>query len=81
MGRSGRIIEEEWLVRRGRILVADPVDRIISKGLVQHTVLQSRYRRYSAIEGRLELVGLGGDEAIKIIEAQAGRPVIERPSR
>ncbi len=83
---AGREIDEERLVRRQRLLLADPRHRLV--GHVGHEVvalfrrLLHFDRRGPFIKRRIPLVRLAADEPVEILEAAASRgPCIERPDR
>ena len=78
--RAGGEVGEERLVRRQRLLAADPLD-----GLVRHVggeVVVRVVRRLDldrAVEDqRRPLVGLAADEAVELVEAGVRRPAVER---
>ncbi len=80
MRGTGREVDEERLIRRQRLLVLHPVDRMV--GHVGHEVVVRVCRRldlvHAVIEQRRPLVGLAADEAIELVEAGAGRPAVGR---
>src|SRR5215469_1445006 len=86
MGCSGCKIHEERFVRRQRLLLRDPVSRLIRHVLHQVVAL---FRCLFGLDwGRafvkrwVPLARLASDEAIEILEATASRwPSVERPNR
>src|SRR6185369_238133 len=83
--RAGSEVDEERLVGRDRFLLADVADRLVSEVLHQVVALLGRTvrldRRRAVPEVRVELVALAADEAEEVLEARAGRPVLEGPDR
>ena len=87
VGRAGGVIGEERLVGRQRVLLLDPVDRLVGEIGVQMVVrlglsgqlLLGLDRRRVLEQGRVPLVHVAADEPVEIIEAEPGRPEIERP--
>ena len=83
--RAGREVHEERLVTHQRLLRADPLDRLV--GHVAHQVVALLGRpprldgRRALIQRRVVLVCLAADEPVEVLEATAGRPVLERPHR
>ena len=85
--RARGVIGEERLVRRQRVLLLDPVDRLIGEIGVQMVVrlglsgeLLLGFDRSRVLEqGRVPLVHVAADEPVEIIEAEPGRPQVERP--
>ena len=84
VGAAGHVIDEERLVRRGRVQVAHVLD-----GLVRHVggevvVLPADPRENLGViaeqVGR-PLVGLAAHEAVEILEAHARRPLVEGAGR
>ena len=76
------VVDEERLVRVDRGDAIHVLDRIVGHrgdqvpaGLVVIRV----DRRGVAEQIRLPLVGVAADEAVEIVEAHAGRPLVERP--
>ena len=79
---AGRVLDEDRLARVGLV---DP--RHVVDGVVGHRGDQVPARL--AVEGidlrgvaeqvRLPLVGVAADEAVEVLEAHAGRPLVERP--
>ncbi len=86
VGRAGREVDEERLVRRERLLLADPVHGLVGHVLHEVVALLGRLlrldRRGALVERRVPLVGLAADEAVEVLEAAAARgPGVERPGR
>ena len=83
--RAGREVAEERAVGGDGLLHLDPGDRVIGEvALELVTVLRPGWwfdRGGIADQRRVELIGLAGDEAVEIIEALVGRPVVERAGR
>ena len=84
--RAGRVVDEERLVGHQRLLLADPVDRVIGHVLGEVVALLRRavglHRDRAVVDRRGVLVRLSADEAVEVLEAAAaGRPVLERPHR
>ena len=84
--RAGRVVDEERLVRHQRLLLADPVDRVVGHVLGEVVALLGRAvgldRRRAVVERGRVLVRLAADEAVEVLEAAAaGRPGVERPDR
>ena len=80
MHRPGRVVDEERLVRRHRLLGFHPVD-----GLVRHVdgeVVVLHLRRidldHAVVDERIPLVGLAADEAVELVETLVGGPAVER---
>ena len=80
---AGCEVDEERFIRRQRFLVLDPVDRLV--GHVRHQMIVRVMRRFDlghpVIKQRRPLVGLAAEEAIKLVEAGAGRPTVGRSGR
>ena len=85
VGGPGREVHEERLVGHQRLLLVDPGDRLVGQVLGEVVALLRRLRRLDrgdpVVEGRVPLVGLGADEAVEVLEAAAGRPLVERAHR
>ena len=85
VGGAGREVDEERLVGHQRLLLADPLDRLV--GHVAHEVVAlfgralGLDRRRALVQRRVVLVRLAADEAVEVLEAAAGRPVVERAQR
>ena len=79
---AGRVLDEDGL---GRFRLVDP--RHVVDGVVGHAgdevparlALERIDLRRVAEQVRLPLVGVAADEAVEILEAHAGRPLVERP--
>ena len=83
--RARREVDEEGLVRHQRLLLLDPVDRLVGHVLGEVVALLGRLRlldrnRVAVDRGRV-LVRLAADEAVEVLEARARRPGVERPQR
>ena len=86
VGRAGRVIREERLVRRQRMLLLDPVDRLIGEIGVEIVVRFGRggelllgFDGNRVLEHRgIPLVGVAADESVEIIEPESGGPKVER---
>ena len=80
MRRPGRVVDEERLVGRHRLLRLDPVDRLV--GHVHGEVVVLHLRRLDldrpVVDERIPLVGLAADEAVELVEALVRGPAIER---
>ena len=80
---AGHVLDEDRLARVGLVHPVHPVD-----GVVGHRGDQVPGPGF-AVEGidlrgvaeqvRLPLVGVAADEAVEVLEAHAGRPLVERP--
>ena len=79
---AGRVLDEDRLAGVGLMNPRHPVD-----GLVRHSgdeippwlALERIDLRRVAKQVRLPLVGVAADEAVEVLEAHAGRPLVERP--
>ena len=80
MRRAGRVVDEERLVGRHRLLRLDPVDRLV--GHVDGEVVVLHLRRLNldrpVVDQRIPLVGFAADEAVELVEALLQRPAVER---
>ena len=80
--RARREIHHERLVRHQHLLLAHPGDGAIGQVLGQRIALLGRFGRLHGgrafIEAGKVLVRLAADEAVKMFEARAGRPLVER---
>ena len=76
-----RPIHEERLVRRVGLLFAQPLDGVRRDVIGQVIALGEMLgdRRGVAGQRRFILRGFAGEEAVEILEAVAGRPVVEGP--
>ena len=84
--RARRVVDEERLVRHQRLLLADPVDRVVGHVLGEVVALIRRPvrldRHGAVVERRRVLVRLAAEEAVEVLEAAApGRPRVEGPHR
>ncbi len=83
MRSPGSEIREERLVRRQRLLVADPLDRLI--GEVGHQMVIRIVRKFDpghpVIEAWRPLVGFTTDESVELVEARARWPAVCRSGR
>src|SRR5437588_563172 len=85
VGRPGREVDEEGLIGSERLLLTHPGDGPV--GQIRHEVValfgcSPRFdRRVVLVERRGVLVGLTTDEAVGVLEAVAGAPAVEGPSR
>ena len=83
--RTRREVHEERLVAHQRLLLADPVDGLVGHVLGEVIALRRglvRLDRHRVlVDRRGVLVGLAADEAVEVLEARAGRPVVERAHR
>ena len=74
--RAGREVDEERLVGHQRLLLADPVDRLVGHVLGEVVALLRRAvgldRDGVAVDRRRVLVRLAADEAVEVLEAAAG---------
>ena len=70
VGRAGREVHEERLVRRQRLLGRDPVDRAVGQVLGEVVALLGGRLRLdrggAVVEGRVVLVVLAADEAVEV---------------
>ena len=85
VGRAGREVDEEGLVGHERLLLGDPVDRLVGHVLGEVIALLGRplgldRDRVAVDRGRV-LVRLAADEAVEVLEAGACRPGVERTHR
>ena len=79
---AGHVVDEERLVRVDRGDALHVVDRVVGHrgDQVPARVADVRIdRRGVAEQVRLPLVGVAADEAVEVVEAHAGRPLVERP--
>ncbi len=84
MRGARRVIDEERLVGRRAALRPDPADRLVGQIAVEDVVrIADRRldRRGVLVERRGPLVGVALHEAVEVLEAEPGRPAIERPAR
>ena len=80
MDRPGRVVDEERLVRRHRLLGLHPVDGLV--GHVDGEVVVLHLGRidldHAVVDERIPLVGLTADEAVELVETLVGGPAVER---
>src|SRR5580704_12656137 len=79
---AGDVINKERLVGRGRVETAhifDGVVRHVGGEVVAGLADPRKYRCRIAIEIGRPLVRLAAEEPVKILKAQADRPLVERP--
>ena len=79
---AGRKIDKERLVRRRRLLVADPGDALLGQVFGQVIVFVAVVgcdRCGLVVERRLPLRGLAADKAIETLEPEPGWPAVEWP--
>ena len=85
MGRAGREIDKEWLLRRHRLMHVQPMNGVVGKiggqVIAIHRLAPRFGRHVVTIEARLPLVVLTGKDAVEIVESQPGGPVVERSRR
>ena len=86
VGRPGREVHEERLVRHQRLLLAHPADRPVGQVLGQVVALLRGRRRLdrcrAVVQRRVPLVVLPADEPVERLEpAAARRPRVERAHR
>jgi hypothetical protein len=82
---AGREVDEERLLGRDRLLLADVADRLVGQVLHQVVALLGGAvrldRRRAVVQLGIELVVLAADEAEEVLEARARGPVVERSDR
>jgi hypothetical protein len=75
-GSHRGVVHEERLVGHQRLLLADPLDRLVGHVLGEVVALLRRFvgldRAVSARRARVVLVRLAADEAVEVLEAAAG---------
>jgi hypothetical protein len=80
--RARREVDKERLVRRDCLLLVDVADCLVGEILHQVVALFRRPRRLdrrrAVIEFRVVLVIFAADEAVEVLEARAGGPMIVR---
>ena len=86
VGGSWSEVHEEGLVGHERLLLADPLDRLVGHVLGEVVALLRRllglHRRRALVDRGVVLVRLAADEAVEVLEAAAaGRPSVEGPHR
>ena len=82
MGRAGRVVQEERLVRRDRLGVLDELQRLVGQVLGQVIALGRGLRLVHRVvvidQVRIPLVGLRPQEPVPALEPPPGRPVPPR---
>ena len=82
VGGAGREVHEERLVGHQRLLLAHPGDRAVGEILGERVALLGRLRRLdrrgALVQPGVVLVGLAADEAVEVLEARSGGPLVER---
>ena len=81
MPGGGGIIDKERFVGGDRLLHLDPLDRFVGKVEIQVVVGFAQVGldgRRPVKEGRPPVVRQTADEAVKLLEAEPGRPAVER---
>ena len=84
MGGARRVFDEERLRRHRLVEAIEIVDRVVGHAGDQvpaRLALEGVDLGGVAEEVRLPLVGVAADEPVEILEAHAGRPLVERPDR
>ena len=79
---AGHVVDEERLLRVDRGDALHVLDRIVGHRRDQVPARLAEVgvdRRGVAEQVRLPLVGVAADEAVEVVEAHAGRPLVERP--
>ena len=82
VGGARRVVEEEGLLRGDGLLGADPLHGPVGEIVVEVIVriFEIGLDRLRPLDRRRPpLVGVAADEAEEVLEAEAGRPEIERP--
>ncbi len=83
--RPRRPVDEERLVGHQRLLLADPLDRVVGHVLGEVVALLGGAvgldRNGVVVDRRVVLVGLPPDEAVEVLEPAAGRPLPEGAHR
>ena len=83
VGRARREIHHERLVGHQHLLLAHPGDGAVREVFRQRIALLGRlgrlHGRCALIEPGKVLVRLAADEAVEMLEARTGRPLVERP--
>ena len=82
VGGAGREVHEERLVGHQGLLLPHPGDGAVGEILGQRVALLGRLRRLdrrgALVQPGVVLVGLATDEAVEVLEAGSGRPLVER---
>ena len=75
------VVDEEGLVRRQRLLAANPLDRLVGDIGADVIVRVARRRNagHAVVESRRVEVGLALQEPVELVEARMRRPAVERP--
>ena len=82
---AGREVREERLAAHQCLLLMDPLDRLVRH--VGHEVvalferLLGLDRDRAFVDRGVVLIGLSADEAVEVLEAAPGGPVVEGPHR
>src|SRR5262249_20141459 len=83
--RSRREVREERPLRSNGLLLVNPADAFVGEVASELIALLGPLRRLDwvrvADQRRVELIGLAADEAVEVVEALIGRPIIEGTSR
>ena len=78
---AGRVVRHPRLLRRHRVQHADALDGVVGQIVVEEVVLRV-VRRLDGLDalddGRRPLAGVAADESVEVLEAQPGRPQVER---
>jgi len=79
VGRPGRVVQEERLVRRDRLRVLDELERLVGQVLGQVIALGWQLGLVDRVvvvdQVRIPLVGLGTQEPVPALESAARWPV------
>ena len=83
--RAAGPVHEKRLVRLEGLVLVQPADRVVRQVFAEvvallHGLWRQDARRV-ANQVRLVLRGLAGEETVEVLEAEAGRPVLERAGR
>src|SRR5262245_34199354 len=81
MRAARHVVDEERLVGRERLELSNMVDGLVGhggRGIPARIALEGIDRGGVAEQVRLPLAGVAADEAVEILEAHAGRPLMER---
>src|ERR1700691_6384329 len=85
VGGAGGQVEEEGFLRRYRVVLLYPLDRVIHQvrsQVVDSIVSGGRFDRCGvAIQDWLPLADCGAQKTVEVFEAQSGGPAVERPGR
>ncbi len=79
MNGAGRVVHEERLVGRHRLLRLHPVDRLVCHIYGKMIVLHFRWINLgdAVIDQRIPLIRLAPDEAVELVETLMGGPAVE----